>query len=78
MEAKFREAEAAIDKMFAEYDLKPHPLPAIPDDPPPHEGAMINYPLVIEPPDLLLIEVLEALPGRPISGETARPLRWHD
>ena len=69
VEAKFREAEAAINKMFAEYDLKPHHLPAIPDDPPPHEGAMINYPLVIEPPDLLLIEVLEALPGRPISGE---------
>jgi len=67
--AKIREAEAAIDKMFAEYDLKPHGLPAIPDDPPPHEGAMIGYPVVIEPPDLLLIEVLEALPGRPISGE---------
>ena len=30
---------------------------------------MIDYPLVIEPPDLVLIEVLEALPGRPISGE---------
>src|SRR5207253_179463 len=26
-----------------------------------------NY--VVEPPDLLLVEVLEALPGRPISGE---------
>ena len=24
---------------------------------------------VVEPPDLLLVEVLEALPGRPISGE---------
>ena len=65
----FAKAEATIDKMFAEYDLKPHPLPAIPDDPPPHEGAMIGYPIVIEPPDLILIEVLEALPGRPISGE---------
>ena len=55
--------------MFAEYDLTPHHLPTIPDNPPPHEGAMINYPVVIEPPDLVLIEVLEALPGRPISGE---------
>jgi protein involved in polysaccharide export with SLBB domain len=26
-------------------------------------------PIVVEPPDLLLVEVLEALPGRPISGE---------
>ena len=24
---------------------------------------------IIEPPDLLLVEVLEAFPGRPISGE---------
>src|SRR5271157_4907599 len=69
VEAKRKEAEAALDKMFAEYDLKPHGLPAIPDNPPPHEGAMIGYPVVIEPPDLILIEVLEALPGRPISGE---------
>jgi len=29
--------------------------------------AQDNY--VVEPPDLLLVEVLEALPGRPISGE---------
>ena len=27
---------AQIAKMVADYDLKPHPLPAIPDDPPPH------------------------------------------
>ena len=26
-------------------------------------------PYVIEPPDILLVEVLEALPGRPIQGE---------
>jgi polysaccharide export outer membrane protein len=26
-------------------------------------------PLVVEPPDLILVELLEALPGRPISGE---------
>ena len=63
------EVDAAVDKMFEAFDLKPHSLPAIPDNPPPHEGTMINYPLLIEPPDLILIEVLEALPGRPISGE---------
>ena len=56
--------------MLEAYDLKPHPEPPIPDDPPPHEGAMIDTPeYVIEPPDLVLVEVLEALPGRPISGE---------
>jgi protein involved in polysaccharide export with SLBB domain len=41
----------------------------IPDDPPPHEGAMIDIPYVIGAPDLIAVEVLEALPGRPISGE---------
>lgn len=61
--------EAAISKMIAEYDLKPHPLPSIPDNPPPHERAMISLPHLVEPPDLILVEVLEALPGRPISGE---------
>ena len=63
--------------MFEAYDLKPHGLPAIPDDPPPHEGAMIDYPVVIEPPDLILVEVLEAFPaGRSresgLSGRMAR------
>jgi protein involved in polysaccharide export with SLBB domain len=63
------EAKAIIDRMIAEYDLKPRPEPSIPDDPPPHEGALIDIPVVAEPPDLLLVEVLETLPGRPISGE---------
>jgi protein involved in polysaccharide export with SLBB domain len=61
--------KALIDKMIADYDLTPHPPVAIPDNPPPHEGAMISLPLVVEPPDLVIVEVLEALPGRPISGE---------
>ena len=55
--------------MIAAYELKPRPLPPIPDDPPPHEGALIDLPYVVEPPDLIIVEVLEALPGRPISGE---------
>jgi protein involved in polysaccharide export with SLBB domain len=67
--AEKSEVELAIDKSFEKYDLKPHPPSPIPDDPPPHEGAMISLPHVIEPPDLLLVELLEALPGRPISGE---------
>ena len=46
----------------------PAPAP-IPDDPPPHEGAMIDYPLTIDPPDIITVEVIEALPGRPITGE---------
>jgi protein involved in polysaccharide export with SLBB domain len=49
--------------------IKPLPLLPIPDDPPPHDGAFLDLPYVVEPPDLLTIEVLEALPGRPISGE---------
>lgn len=70
-EAAKREAEIA--KALAEYDLKPTPMPSIPDDPPPHEGAMISLPYVVEPPDLVLVEVLETLPGRPISGDA-----WSD
>lgn len=36
----------------------------------PREFAKVTMPeYVLEPPDLLLVEVLEALPGRPISGE---------
>ena len=62
-------ANAEITKMLADYDLKPRPSPPIPDDPPPHEGAMISLPNVVEPPDLIQVEVLEALPGRPITGE---------
>jgi protein involved in polysaccharide export with SLBB domain len=69
-QAKQRDVEAEIGKMLDAYDLKPHLPKPIPDDPPPHEGAMIDEPeYVIEPPDLVLIEVLETLPGRPISGE---------
>src|SRR4051812_7926300 len=49
--------------------IKPLPLTPIPDNPPPHEGAMIELPHVVEAPDILLIEVLEAVPGRPITGE---------
>jgi len=61
--------EAFIDKMIAEFDLRPGPLPEIPGNPPPHEGAMISLPYVLAPPDLVMVEVLDALPGRPISGE---------
>ena len=49
--------------------IRPLPLEAIPDDPPPHEGAMFELSYRIEAPDLVLVEILEALPGRPITGE---------
>ncbi len=49
--------------------IKPLPLTPIPDDPPPHERAFFDLPYVIEPPDILIVEVLEALPGRPITGQ---------
>jgi protein involved in polysaccharide export with SLBB domain len=61
--------EAMISKMLEAYDLKPRPLAPIPDQPPPHEGAMIGLPYIVEPPDNIMVEVLEALPGRPVSGE---------
>ena len=36
----------------------------------PNEFTKVSLPAyVVEPPDLLVVEVLEALPGRPISGE---------
>ncbi len=55
----------------ARFEAKVKPLPPvdIPDDPPPHEGAMIRLPYILEPPDIIVVEVLEALPGRPITGE---------
>ena len=53
----------------AEAFIKPLPLESIPDSPPPHEGAMLGLPHRVEPPDLILIDVVEALPGRPIQGE---------
>jgi protein involved in polysaccharide export with SLBB domain len=48
--------------------IKPLPLVPIPD-PPPHEGALFDLPYVVEPPDMLVVEVLEALPDRPVTGE---------
>jgi protein involved in polysaccharide export with SLBB domain len=69
--SSLEEVGRKVDKMIKEESnkLKPIPLAPIPDDPPPHEGAMIEFPYIVEPPDILMVEVLEALPGRPISGE---------
>ena len=58
-----------IDQTLPDINsIKPLPEMAIPD-PPPHEGAMIDHSLTIQPPDLIQVEFLETLPGRPISGE---------
>jgi protein involved in polysaccharide export with SLBB domain len=63
--------------------IKPLPLEPIPDNPPPHEGAMFELTYRIDSPDLVLVEVLEALPGRTIQGERlVRPdgtisLQWY-
>jgi polysaccharide export outer membrane protein len=62
------EVAARLEALLAEVDLKPNPPFEIPD-PPPHEGALIDHPYAIEPPDMVVVEVLEALPGRPITGE---------
>ena len=71
-----REAEEAervvkvVGAHFAnEKPRRPRPLVEIPDNPPPHEGAMHRIPYIIEPSDLIQVEVLESLPGRPITGE---------
>lgn len=61
--------EFTKDQIAREEAVKPLPLAAIPDDPPPHEGALSDLTYTIDAPDLLLVEVLEALPGRPVSGE---------
>lgn len=63
------DAKAGPSPKEAEAAIKPLPLEAIPDDPPPHEGALFEISYRIEPPDVLVVEVLEALPGRPITGE---------
>ena len=83
-EVKSRESDPAADaskysempldgfpdvKLPKPDSIKPSPEVAIPDNPPPHEGEMFDLPLMIEPPDLLLVEVLEGLPGKPITGE---------
>ena len=50
-------------------DIRPLPPVPIPDDPPPSEADLFDLPIVVNPPDLLLIEVLEARRGLPITGE---------
>jgi hypothetical protein len=60
------EIESLLPKIES---IKPGPIVPIPDDPPPHEGALFNIPYIVEPPDIIDIEILEAMPGRPITGE---------
>ena len=56
--------EARFPKL-EEIRPKPYDLP----EEPPHEGALIDIPYLVDAPDILNIEVLETLPGRPITGE---------
>jgi polysaccharide export outer membrane protein len=60
--------EAKLPKIA---DIKPLPEVPISDDPPPHEGAMIDIPYIVEPPDLLQIEVFvpSNVPFRAITGD---------
>jgi polysaccharide export outer membrane protein len=63
------EALKEVERLVQEVGpIEPVPPFEIPD-PPPHEGALIDYSMTVEPPDLIVVEVLEALPGRPITGE---------
>ncbi len=63
------EPRPPILNLPAPETIKPTPLAEIPDNPPPHESALLDVPHIIEPPDILGIEVMMALPGRPITGE---------
>ncbi len=64
-------------KVSVDEEMAPEGTLDTPDEAParprPRPSAPANIPqrpeYVVEPPDLLLVEVLEALPGRPISGE---------
>jgi len=62
-------ADSDEDPIKQEAAVVPLPPEPIPDNPPPHEGAIFRAPIRIQPPDLLLVEVLDALPGRPVTGE---------
>jgi len=66
MEALTEQLNKTLPKLES---IVPEPEVAIPDDPPPYEGAWFNLPVKVNPPDLLLVEVREALPGRPMTGE---------
>lgn len=66
--AKEAEGAPAWTKLTPD-SIKPLPLESIPDSPPPHEGALFKISERIESPDLVLVEVLEGMPGRPITGE---------
>ena len=61
--------EDVAETFFGDDATAPGGPPTIPDDPPPHEGAIFTYPHIVMPSDLVRIEVIHALPGRPITGE---------
>ena len=58
--------------------IKPTPLVAIPDNPPPHEGAMFDLPIVIDPPDLLLCRGYRSAPGTAYFRRAIGPSRRDD
>lgn len=65
------ERNAADDPPFDPKELdaiRPvsHPIP---DDPPPHEGALVEYPDIVGVTDVLTVSVLQPLSGRPLEGE---------
>ena len=64
------ELPADVARAFFDDDaIAPGGPPTIPDDPPLHEGSISTYPHIVMPSDLVRIEVIHALPGRPITGE---------
>lgn len=63
----FNKISKELDDMLA--IIKQGEPVAIPNDPPPHEGARFELPYIIEAGDVLHIELLISLPERPLAGE---------
>lgn len=68
--ADYEKLKKQLDSTLPGVDsVKPSLMPSIPNDPPPHEGAMFEYPAIVNVPDVVLLEVMKSLPGKPIGGE---------
>lgn len=57
------------DRFPAADSIRPGEPASFPDEPPPHEGAMIRVPHRIQPSDVLRVELREPPPGSALTGE---------
>ncbi|MFM7317652.1 MAG: hypothetical protein ACKO85_11845 [Isosphaeraceae bacterium] len=66
--AEYEKLKKQLDSTLPGVDsVKPSQTLSNQGDPPPHEGVMIEYPEIVNPPDVILLEVLKSLPGMPIN-----------